>query len=121
VTAALPDSTRTPLPLWRLISGLAVLGTLIALLILAAFVYLNDYRLDRYMRSLAEQPSSAQLSDADLSSRLLDRAKQLGLTVHPYDIGITRSDGRIHIRIDKFTVQTKLVRLDLRLPAAQSR
>jgi len=109
--------TAGRLPLWRLIGGLAVLGTLAALLILASLVYLDDYRLNRYMRSLAEQPG---LSDAALSESILARAKQLGLNVHPYDIEVTRTAKKPRIRIAKFTVQTRLVRLDLRLPAADS-
>jgi hypothetical protein len=119
VTVALPqtDSVELRLPLWRLIGGLAVLGTLAALLFLASLVYLNDFRLNRYMRSLAEQPG---LSDAALSESILTRSKQFGLTVHPYDIEITRTAGKPRIRIAKFTVQTRLVRMDLRLPAADS-
>ena len=69
------------------------------------------------MRSLAEQPG---LSDAAPTESILTRSKQLGLTIHPYDIEITRTAGRPRIRIAKFTVQTRPVRMDLRLPAADS-
>jgi hypothetical protein len=115
VTASVPDPK---LPLWRLIGGLAVLGTLVALLILAGLVYLDDFRLDRYMRDLAEQPG---LSDAALTIEILNRAQQLALPLSPGDIEITHPAGKPHIRIEKFTVQTNVVKLDLRLPAAESR
>ena len=86
--------------------------------ILAGLVYLDDFRLDRYMRTLAEQPA---LSDAELAGRILGRAKELGLPLSPGDIVINRAGGKPHIRIEKFTVQSRVVKLDLRLPAAESR
>ena len=109
------------LPVWRLITGFGVLGILIALLVIAGLVYLDNFRLDRYMRTLAAQPSSIAVSDAALSDNILARARQLDLPVHASDITVTRTAGRPHIRIARYTVQTDLVRLDLRLSEASSR
>jgi hypothetical protein len=102
-------------------AGFAVLGVLVLLLILAGMVYADNYRLDRYMRSLVDDPATAALSPVDLNTRILDRARQLGLPLHAYDITITRAGGTSHIRIAKYAVQTSLVRMDLRMPAAASR
>jgi hypothetical protein len=106
------------LPWWRLLTGLSIPAILIAVAIQAGLVYLDDYRLDTYMRSLAGQPA---LSDRELTGRILARAQELGLSLQPWDIAIAHPSGKTHIRIEKFTVQTNLVKLDLRLPAADSR
>lgn len=114
------NQTPPRLPLWRLITGLGVLAILTALLVVAALVYVDNFRLDRYMRKLAAQPESATLQDPDLTARILQQAKQLDLPVRADDIHIAHSDGRPEIRIDRYTLQTKLLRLDLRMPAASS-
>ena len=108
----------TPLPVWRLVTGVAVLGILITLLIAAAVVYVDNFRLDKYMRALAQQP---ELTDAALSDSILNRAKQLHLPVAASDVTVTRADGRPHIHIARYAVQTYLGRMDLRLPEAASR
>jgi hypothetical protein len=123
VTASFPDlgTEKYRLPIWRLIAGVAVMGILIALLVTAGLVYVDNFRFDKYMRALAEEPGSAALSDAVLMGNILDRAKQLDLPVHRNDVTITRIDGRPHIRIARYGVQTYLGRMDLRLPEAESR
>jgi hypothetical protein len=107
--------------LWRLVAGIAVLGILVTLLITAAVVYVDNFLLDKYMRALAEQPASAGLSDAALTESIEKRARQLDLPVAPSDISVARADGRPHIRIARYSVQTYLGRMDLRLPGAASR
>ena len=92
-----------------------------ALLVVASLVYLDNFRLDRYMQTLAEQPESVGLSDAALSYRLVVRARELGLPVQSGDISITRTDGRLRIRIARFGVETPVGHMDLRLPEASSR
>lgn len=118
MTATLPKSDK--LPLWRLITGFAVFACLIAVGVLACQVYLDNYRLDRYMRSLAASADSTTLSDAVLSSRIVDRARQLELPVRASDVTITREGNRPHIRIARYGVQTDLIRMDLHLPEANS-
>lgn len=120
MTSSLP-SDRTKLPLWRVVAGFGLLGILVALLVVAGLVYLDNFRLDRYMRGLAEQPSSAGLSDAALNDQLVVRARELGLPVQSGDISITRTDGRPHIRIARYGVETPVGHMDLRLPEASSR
>ena len=109
------------LPLWRAIAGFGFLGVLAALLIIAGLVYVDNFRLDRYMRGLAEQPESVGLSDTDLSGRIVARARDLGLPVQAGDISITRADGRPHIRIARYGVETAVGHMDLRMPEASSR
>jgi hypothetical protein len=118
--ASLP-ADRQKLPLWRVIAGFGLLGILVALLVVAGLVYVDNFRLDRYMGALAEQPESVGLSDAALSDRLVGRAGELGLPVHASDISITRTDGKPHIRIARYGVETPVGHMDLRLPEAASR
>lgn len=123
MTASFPDSgaEKVRLPIWRLIGGVAVLGALVALLVMAGLVYVDNFRLDRYMRALTEEPGSTALSDAALTDDILNRAKQLDLPVHRSDVTVTRLNGRPRIRIARYGVQTYLGRMDLRLPEAESR
>ncbi len=108
------------LPAWRLIMGFMVLGILVLLLVIAGQIYLDNFRLDRYMNSLAAQPTSAALSDLALSHSVAARAAELNLPVQPGDVSVTRLYGRPRIRIARYGVQTWLFRMDLRLPEASS-
>ena len=118
MTATLPESQK--LPLWRLITGYAVFACMAAVGLLACQVYLDNYRLDRYMRSLAASADSTTLSDTALSAKIVDRARQLELPIRATDVTITREGTRPHIRIARYGVQTDLIRMDLHLPEATS-
>ena len=120
MTASL-SADRQKLPLWRVIAGFGLLGILVALLVVAGLVYLDNFRLDRYMRGLAEAPESVGLSDAALSDQLVARARDLDLPVQAGDISITRTDGRPRIRIARYGVETPVGHMDLRMPEASSR
>jgi hypothetical protein len=120
VTASL-SADRQKLPFWRVIAGFGLLGILAALLVVAGLVYLDNFRLDRYMRGLAESPESVGLSDSALSDRLVGRARELGLPVQAGDISITRMGGRPRIRIARYGVETPVGHMDLRMAEASSR
>ncbi len=115
------DPVANQLPVWRLIAGLGLLAVLITLLVIAGIVYVDNFRLDRYMRALAGETASIGLSDAELKSDILERARQLGLPVQGADVEVTRTNGRPHIRIARYGVETTIGHMDLRLPEAQSR
>jgi hypothetical protein len=122
VTASFSASAEQgKLPLWRVIAGFGLLGILVALLVVAGLVYLDNFRLDRYMRGLAESADSVGLSDGALSDRLVGRARELGLPVLAGDISITRVDGRPRIRIARYGVETPVGHMDLRMAEASSR
>lgn len=113
-------STPEKLPLWRAIAGFGALGILVTLLVVAGLAYLDNYRLDGYMRTVAADPASGGAADDALRARILDRAAQLGLPVRSSDVKVTRDGGRLRIRIEKYGLQTPVVRMDLRMPAAES-
>jgi hypothetical protein len=120
VTASLPEESPARLPLWRLIAGFGVIAIFVLALFIAGSVYLENYRLDRYMRTLAADPASVSLSDGEITARILGRAQSLGLPVRRSDVTVTRTHGEVHIRIGKYTSETAIGRMDLRLPAASS-
>lgn len=115
------SAEQRKLPLWRVIAGFGLLGILAALLVVAGLVYLDNFRLDRYMRGIAEQAESVGLSDGVLKARLLGYAHGSGLPVQAGDISITRADGRVDIRIARYGVETPVGHMDLRMPEASSR
>jgi hypothetical protein len=121
VTASLPEESPARLPFWRLAAGFGVIAIFVLALCVAASVYLENYRLDRYMRSLAADPASVSLSDGEITGRILDRAHSLGLPVRTTDVTVTRTGGQVQIHIGKYTTETAIGRIDLRLPAASSR
>ena len=86
MTAALPEKTPARLPLWRLIAGFGVIAVFVLALFVAGSVYLENFRLDGYMRSLAANPASVSLSDAEIAGRILNRAHSLGLPVRMTDV-----------------------------------
>ena len=120
VAADLPSDPRK-LPWWRVIAGFGLLGILVALLVIAGRVYLDNFRLDRYMRAVAAAPESVGRSDSFLSGEVVGYAQGLGLPVRRSDVSVTRTDGRPHIRIARYRVETPVGHMDLRLPEASSK
>ncbi|MES1260554.1 MAG: hypothetical protein ABUS49_02375 [Acidobacteriota bacterium] len=111
------------LPLWRAILGFAVLGSLVAILLSIAPLYMENYRLGQFLRTLAAEPNAAAVPDDVLRPRILDRARQLELPVRPEDVQITRTAGRARL-LTKYKVQKDLVvtHLDLHFhPEATTR
>jgi hypothetical protein len=98
-----------------------VLGTLVLLLVVAAVVYVDNFRLHRYMNTLVDQSGSVALSDSALRKSVLERAKELDLPVVTGDVTVSRVDGKARIKIARLGVQTYLVRMDLRLPEFETR
>lgn len=105
------------LPLWRLITGLAVLGSFIVVMILLAPVYIDNYRLRGYERDLAATPASAKASDDELRGDVLKRARELDLPVVPGDVKIAHNAGKPHIET-VYKVKMTLYPVDLHMSAA---
>jgi hypothetical protein len=82
------------LPVWRLIAGIAVLGSLIAVLLALSPVYLDNYRLNRYVHELA---ASSGAPDETLRAEIVARAQQLDLPLQPGDVHVTHDGGKLHI------------------------
>jgi hypothetical protein len=104
------------LPLWRLISGFAVLGILLAMMGSLAPVYVENYQFSHLVQSA---PWTGD--DASIRAILTAKAAGYGLPVLPEDIKIDRSaiPARVQIR---YIVQRNFVvaRIDLHLHAGDN-
>lgn len=67
-----------------------MLGLLAAVLISLAPVYLDNYRLNGYMRTVAAQTAP----DNELREEVVRRATELNLPVKPGDVKITHPEGK---------------------------
>jgi len=110
-----PDQPQK-LPLWRLIAGILVLATLCGVLAALAPVYLEDYQLRQYMRSLVKQHDAAAVGDDNLRAEVTTHAQQFHLPVRASDIQVSHDGGKLHLQL-KYVVQMDfpLYQVDLHL------
>jgi hypothetical protein len=102
------SSGRTPgekLPVWRLISGLGVLGLLLLVAMVIAPVYIANYRLTQYVRTLAAQPDANRTPDETFRAEIADRAHELHLPLHPADITVKHEGGRVQLQVANYKAQ----------------
>jgi hypothetical protein len=92
------------LPLWRLIAAILVLACMAGVLVALGPVYLEDYQLRQYIRSLVRASNAATAPEETLRSAVLARARQLDLPVQPGDIRISHASGKIELQA-KYAVQ----------------
>jgi hypothetical protein len=121
LTTSVPAPQK--LPLWRLIAAVFMLCGMAAVLLLLAPVYLENFRLQQFVRDLAVRPDSKTTTDDTLRTTVLARARQLELPVAPDDVHITHPDGKLHLDM-KYAVQKdfRLYQVDLHFhPGASSR
>jgi hypothetical protein len=112
-----------PLPLWRLIAGIAVLAGFAAVIIALAPVYIENLRLGRYVQALATTPATARVPDETIRSEVLQAASQFHLPVHPDDVQITHNGGKLRLQV-RYRVQMDLALYPVDLhfhPEANSR
>ena len=89
------------LPLWRLIAAILVLAAMAVVLLTLAPVYLEDYQLRQYIRTVVRAPNTP---DETLRAEVLARARQLDLPVQPGDVQISHPDGKLKLQL-KYAVQ----------------
>jgi len=107
------------LPLWRLITGIAVLGGFGLVMIMLAPVYIDNYRLRSYVRELAASPQASAESDDTLRTEVVTRAHQLDLPLAPGDVRITRQSGKPHLDMTyKVKMEFAVYQVDLHMSAA---
>lgn len=92
------------LPLWRLIAAILVLFTMTAVLVSLAPIYIENFQLRRYVRTLTRAEGAPVLTDDALRAAIVTRAKQLDLPVAAEDVHITRQGGKPHIDL-RYAVQ----------------
>ena len=97
--------SEAPLPLWRLISGFAVLGSLLLIALALAPVYVASYQLSQYVRTLASRPGMVAVPDETLRAQIVERAHVLKLPVEPTDVTVTHTGNRMQLQIARYKVQ----------------
>ena len=103
------------LPLWRLVSGLAVLCGLLLVAIAILPLYIQDYRFTRYVRDLAARSETAAIPDDRLKYEISTQAKLRGLPIAREDITVRHANGRVQLQVARFKAQ--LMHADLHFPA----
>jgi hypothetical protein len=93
------------LPLWRTVSGFAVLLGLAAVLLSLLPIYIGNFRLTQFLTTISAD-RTAENEDV-LRSRILARARQLDLPVRPDDIHIGHEGGKIQFSL-RYKVQKDL-------------
>lgn len=107
-----PQKVR--IPLWRFGLGMAVLGSLIAVLFALGPVYLDDFRLKKYVKTLATRSDIKTTSDEQIRASILAEARKLDLPVHAGDVTISHSATKTLIDIRYIsTIDYSLYNVDL--------
>ena len=107
------------LAVWRLIAGLGILAGFIAVIAFLAPVYIDNYRLGRYMGDLASDSSAVSETDDQLRTEVVDRAHRLDLPLRGADVQVTHPNGRPHLETRyKVKMDLAIYPVDLHMSAA---
>ncbi len=98
------DPSACALPIWRLVAAIGVLVTMATVLLSIAPVYVENFRLRQYVRTLTRGEGTAAMTDDALRAAVLARAKQLDLPVAAEDVRITHQDGKPRVDL-RYAVQ----------------
>ena len=99
--------TTNKLPLWRLIAGIAVLASFAGVIAFLTPVYIDDFRLYRYTRSLASAAAAPIQSDETLIAEVVTKAHALDLPIKPADIHVLHEGSKTRIQL-RYTVEMNL-------------
>ena len=83
----------------RTIAGLGVLVILAAIGIVLVPPYIENWKLQRYVNELVEDPGTAALPPEEVRGKIVSRARGLGLPVQDGDVQITRVQDAIRINV----------------------
>lgn len=83
----------------RKAAGVAVLVVLLAIGALLTPPYLKNWKLQRYVNGLVDDPGTAALSSDVIRNDVVARAVALGLPVHPGDVQIARPQNAVRIDV----------------------
>jgi Domain of unknown function (DUF4845) len=83
----------------RMIAGIAVLVVLAAIGIVLIPPYIENWKLQRYVNELVEDPGTAALAPEVVRAKIVSRAASLNLPVRDADVQITRVQNAIRINV----------------------
>ena len=81
----------------RVIAGVAVLGVLVAIGVVLIPPYVANWKLERYVNALSEDPASATQSPAAIQAKVAEKAASLGLPLRADDVRVTISGDALRI------------------------
>ena|SRR5690349_12042232 len=84
---------------WRVLAGIAVLVALGAMAIPLLPPYLENWKLQRYLNDLMDDPATAGKSPEAIRASIVNHAGALGLAVHGDDVRVTRSDKAFKVEV----------------------
>ena len=83
----------------RVAGGVAVLVVLVVLTIILTPSYVENWKLQRYINELIDDPATASLPLEVTRARVVERATGLGLPVHTEDVQVTHAQRAIRIDV----------------------
>ena len=83
----------------RVIAGVAVLVILGVIGAMLAPPYIQNWKLQRYVNELIDDPATATLATEITRSKVVNRAVALGLPVHSGDVQVIQSNNAIRIDV----------------------
>ncbi len=83
----------------RAIAGIAVLLSLAAIAIVLIPPYIENWKLQRYVIEVVEDPATTNLAAEVIHARVVSRAGSLGLPVHGEDVQVRQLQNSIRIDV----------------------
>ncbi len=83
----------------RTVAGVAVLLVFLAIGIVLIPPYIQNYKLQRYVNGLAEDPAAVAQSSETIRDEVVAKGNALGLPVHTGDVQVTRPQNGIRIDV----------------------
>lgn len=88
-----------PVPRWRIVAALVVLGGLAFATVKFTPIYLRNRQLQSFVSEVAARPDTPAKPDEVLRAQLLAKAQALELPVKPGDVKILRSSDGLRIDV----------------------
>ena len=82
-----------------MIGGIAVLVLMSLMGVLLVPPYVQNWKLQRYVNDLADDPALTQQSPEIIRTRIVNHAATLGLPVYGSDVRVTRSQNAFRIEV----------------------
>jgi len=83
----------------RVVAGVAVLVILAVIGVMLAPPYIQNWKLQRYVNELIDDPATATLAPDITRAKVVNRAAALGLPVHSSDVQVIQSSNAIRIDV----------------------
>ncbi len=83
---------------WRAVLALAILAGLTAMVVRLAPPYIQNWKFQRYLNSMAEEPANSAKEVAVMEAQVIGKALSLNIPLKVSDLEVEREDSRVHIK-----------------------